>query len=43
MDALPIPEVSERDYCSTNCGVMHACGHDGTCYLGLCATHARRD
>jgi amidohydrolase len=28
-DALPIQENSERDYCSTSAGVMHACGHDG--------------
>lgn len=28
MDALPITEVNEVDYCSRNTGVMHACGHD---------------
>ena len=28
MDALPINEVGKPDYCSTNFGVMHACGHD---------------
>lgn len=28
MDALPITEVNQVDYCSTNPGVMHACGHD---------------
>lgn len=27
-DALPIQEVGKPDYCSTNAGVMHACGHD---------------
>ena len=29
MDALPINEQSDKSYCSTNKGVMHACGHDG--------------
>ncbi|MCC6938464.1 MAG: amidohydrolase [Flavobacteriales bacterium] len=28
MDALPIHEVGKSAYCSTNPGVMHACGHD---------------
>jgi amidohydrolase len=28
IDALPIKEANEVDYCSTNVGVMHACGHD---------------
>lgn len=28
MDALPITEQNQVDYCSTNSGVMHACGHD---------------
>ncbi|MBK8658081.1 MAG: amidohydrolase [Bacteroidetes bacterium] len=28
MDALPITEENEVDYCSQNEGVMHACGHD---------------
>lgn len=27
-DALPINEVGKPEYCSTNPGVMHACGHD---------------
>ncbi len=28
MDALPIKEANNADYCSVNEGVMHACGHD---------------
>ncbi len=28
MDALPIIEKNQVDYCSQNQGVMHACGHD---------------
>lgn len=28
IDALPIHEKNEVDYCSQNAGVMHACGHD---------------
>jgi amidohydrolase len=28
MDALPIEEANDVPYCSTNPGVMHACGHD---------------
>jgi IAA-amino acid hydrolase len=28
MDALPIQEANQHDYCSSVSGVMHACGHD---------------
>jgi amidohydrolase len=36
MDALPILEKNNASYCSTNEGVMHACGHDvhSACLLG---------
>ncbi|MBO1924217.1 N(2)-acetyl-L-2,4-diaminobutanoate deacetylase DoeB2 [Thiomicrorhabdus sp. 6S3-12] len=29
MDALPIAEQAESDFCSSHPGKMHACGHDG--------------
>ena len=35
MDALPVYEENEVDYCSTVPGKMHACGHDGHVAIGL--------
>ncbi|HRH01578.1 MAG TPA: M20 family metallopeptidase [Bacteroidia bacterium] len=37
LDALPILEENKVSYCSTNKGVMHACGHDvhTACLLGV--------
>lgn len=35
MDALPINETNPVPYCSTNHGVMHACGHDVHTAMGL--------
>ncbi len=37
IDALPIQELNEVDYCSKNDGIMHACGHDvhATCLMGV--------
>ncbi len=44
MDGLPIMERNEFDYCSTNPGVMHACGHDGhtTVLVGVARILAAR-
>lgn len=35
MDALPIQEENEVEYCSEIPGVMHACGHDGHTAMGM--------
>ncbi|MGB3495977.1 MAG: M20 family metallopeptidase [Elainellaceae cyanobacterium] len=35
MDALPIQEQNQVDYCSKHDGVMHACGHDGHTAIAL--------
>jgi amidohydrolase len=35
MDALPVVEETGAEYASQNPGVMHACGHDGHCAVGL--------
>ncbi len=37
MDALPIKEETGVNYCSTQKGVMHACGHDGHTAMLLAA------
>ncbi len=35
MDALPIQEENQVDYCSKHDGIMHACGHDGHTAIAL--------
>jgi amidohydrolase len=43
MDALPILEINEVDYASTNSGVMHACGHDAHTAILLGVAHLLKD
>jgi len=40
MDALPMPENSDKPYASGNEGIMHACGHDAHTAIALGCTLA---
>ena len=42
MDALPILQNNDADYCSTNDGIMHACGHDAHTAILLGVAHLLR-
>ena len=43
MDALPIHQINEVGYGSTNPGVMHACGHDAHTAILLGVAHLLKD
>lgn len=43
MDALPIQEETNIDYCSVNPCVMHACGHDAHMAMLLAAARVLTD
>jgi amidohydrolase len=43
MDALPIQEMNDVPYKSTNPGVMHACGHDAHTAILMCLAQAFAD
>ena len=43
IDALPIHEINQVEYASTNPGVMHACGHDAHTAILLGVVHLLKD